>query len=496
MLVTICLAVVLVMGGVTVALFALPSIAAQLHTGQSQLQWIGDIYTLLLSMLLLPVGAIADRYGRKRTLLVGLIVFGTASFWSAGTHSATQLLLGRGLAGIGAALIFPSTLSTITSLLPPERRSRAVAMWTASAALGGLGGLSIGALMLQWFWWGSVFTLMAGGGLVTLALTVLFVPETIEATPASLDLVGAAFAALAIGGVVFAVIQGPAEGWTANGTLIGAAVGLLAIPAFIGRELNTGHPMLDPRLLTNRGFTSGSISIFVQSLVGGAFMFLVVQYLSYVAGYGPLRSGLALLPAGALFLPLAVASGPLTKRFSRGAVGAAGLALFAICLAILACLQVGSAYSWFAVSMLLYGAGIGLAQPPATEAIVESLPAAKQGLASAFNDAARELAVALGIAVFGSIFNAGYRAAIQAHHNSLPPGLAGLVKNSPAAGLTLAARQGRTGALTASAVRNSFMSGWAEAMWTAAAITIASAIYLLIRTPRHRQITITVDRVT
>jgi MFS family permease len=486
MLATICSEVVLVVAAVTVALFALPSIARQLHAGQSQLQWIGDIYTLVLSMLLLPAGAIADRCGRKRTLLTGLAVFAVTCGWSAATHSATQLLVSRGLAGIGAALIFPSTLSTITSLLPPARRSRAVALWTTSAGLGGLAGLFIGAVLLQWFWWGSTFALLAAGGVATLILTVLAVPETIEATPAAFDPSGAVLAAGAVGGLVFAVIQGPADGWTATGTLIGAALGALAILALITHERRTPHPMLDPSLFTNRSFTSGSVSIFVQSFIGGGFMFLVVQYLSYVLSYGPLQSGVALLPALALFLPLAVVAGPLAKRVGRGVVGAAGLVLLALCVAMLARIHLGDGYAWLAVSLLFYGAGLGLAQPPATEAIVESLPAAKQGLASAVNDVSRELALAMGIATFGSIFNAGYRAAVIAHNSFLSPAVARVVTNSPAAGLDLATRNGQAGSTIVSVVRHSFMTGWAEVMWVAAVTTLAGATYLLIRTPRHQ----------
>jgi EmrB/QacA subfamily drug resistance transporter len=471
---------------VTVALFAVPSIARQLHAGQSQLQWIGELYTLVLSMLLLPVGALADRYGRKRTLLTGLAVFASTCGWSAATHSATQLLVSRGLAGIGAALIFPSTLSTITSLLPPERRSRAVALWTTSAALGGFAGLFIGALLLQWFWWGSTFALLAAGGVVTLILAVLAVPETIESTIAPFDPSGAVLAAVAIGGLVFAVIQGPADGWTATGTLIGTVLGALAILAFITHERRTPHPMLDPSLFSDRSFTSGSVSIFVQSLVGGGFMFLVVQYLSYVLSYGPLQSGVALLPAAALLFPLAVVAGPLAQRVGRGIIGATGLVVLALCVAMLARIHLGDGYTWLAIGLLFYGAALGLAQPPATEAIVESLPAAKQGLASAVNDASRELALALGIAAFGSIFNAGYRAAVIAHHSSLSPAVARVVTNSPAAGLALATRDGQAGSTIASVVRHSFMKGWAEAMWAAAAVTLAGAIYLLIRTPRRQ----------
>ena len=479
----VCLAVIVIIASGAGLSVAIPFIGADLQASQSELQWIIDAFNVALAALLLPAGALGDRFGRKRLMLIGFAIFIAATFASAFTVDVTTLIAMRALAGVGAALIFPGTLSTITNVIPNESRSNAVAAWSAAAALGGsLGSVGAGAL-IEHFWFGSIFLAMAAVSIVSAVLIATVVPETSDPADAHLDPVGSIFSVLAIGGIVLGIIEGPVKGWTDALTVSGFVVGVIGATGFVMWERRTPHPLLDLSLFSRRGFSTGSVSIFLQFFAAFGFFFVATQYLAFVSGYSPFVVAAALLPIG-LTIPLGSALAPgLSLRVGRGVVGAAGLGFLALGSFMFVMLSTESPYWAFGAAVLVYGLGFGLAAPPATESIVEALPAEEQGVASAINDVMRELGGAVGIAVIGSAFSAGYRRSVDA--STLSTDLVETIREAPAIGLGVAADSASDAPIIVELVRQSVNSGFGIAMWTSAGASLLGATYVALRTPKR-----------
>ena len=322
--------------------------------------------------------------------------------------------------GVGAALVMPTTLSIITNVFPEDERGRAVGIWAAVAGAGAVVGLVASGTLLEWFSWSSIFTINVGLAAVALAATIPVVPTSRGDGRACLDPVGAALSSLGLFGLVFAIIEAPLRGWLDALTLAGLAAGLLLLVAFVVFELRRREPMLDPRLFLLRGFGAGSLSLTLQFFAQFGFLFVGLQYLQFVLGYSPLRAGLAILPMALMLAAIAPRAPRLAHRLGVRLVGGAGLALMGAGFLIFTTLGTGSSYWPFGLGALVTGIGIGLATAPATTAIVSSLPAERQGIASAVNDLTREVGGALGIAVLGSLLNRGYRADVAPATAGLP----------------------------------------------------------------------------
>ncbi len=480
-LVTMCLALVLVVAGVSMMAVAVPTLTAALGASQTATQWIVDGYTVALAALLLPAGAIGDRFGRRRALLIGIALFGLASVASAFSTSAGTLIGWRVLTGVGAALIMPGTLSTITSVFPPEGRARAVGVWAGFAGAGGiLGMLAGGALLEQWYW-GSIFVMSAVIAAVAFVATLFAVPETREGEAVSFDPIGTALSVLAIGGLVLGIIEGPSRGWSDPVTLVGIIGGVVAGLLFVRWELQTPTPLLDPRLFRLRGFATGSASLFLQFFAIFGFFFISLQYLQLVLGYGTLKSAIALLPVALVMMPLSTVAATLAERYGQRIIGALGLAISAVGFVMVATLSVSSSYWHMFFALLVIGGGTALAMTPATNAIVGSLPRAKQGVASAVNDTARELGSAFGIAILGSAFNSGYRSHIDGNLHGLPPAAAAAAHEAPAAAIAVANKAGSGGGALAAAARDAFMVGSQYAMYIGAALLVVGAVFVFVR---------------
>lgn len=490
---SMCLAVVVIIASGAGISVAIPFIGDTLQASQSELQWIIDSFNVVLAALLLPAGALGDRFGRKRLMLAGFVVFIVALLWSAATTDTTTLIVMRGVAGAGAALIFPGTLSTITSVIPTKSRGKAVAAWAASASLGGtVGSLGAGGL-IENFWFGSIFLAMAVVSIATAVIVAVAVPETSDPADSNLDPVGSVLSIVGIGGPVLGIIEGPVKGWTDTITVAGFLFGVIGLAGFIVWELRTDSPLLDLKLFKRRGFSTGSVSIFLQFFASFGFFFVATQYLAFVFDYSPFIVAAAILPIG-ITIPLGSALAPgLSKRLGRGIVGASGLLFLAIGSFLFTLLTTGSNYWAFGTAVLVYGLGFGLAAPPATEAIVESLPAEEQGVASAINDVMRELGGAVGIAVIGSAFSSGYKNNIDDNATSLPPGLSNVVREAPAIGLGVARDAGPDAPTIVKLVQESVNNGFGLAMWASAGATIIGAVYVLARSPKRGTETAALD---
>jgi EmrB/QacA subfamily drug resistance transporter len=447
-----CLALATVVSAVSSLNVALPDLARDTGATPTQLQWIVDAYALVFAGLLLPAGALGDRLGRRRILLFGLALFGAGAGIATTVHEPGTLIVVRAFMGLGAALIMPTTLSIITATFPAGERDRAVGAWAGVAGGSALLGLLFSGALLEIAHWPSVFLLSLGLAAVAFAGTVRFVPAHLAREAKPLDPAGAALSALSLSALVWAFIEGPQRGWT-DSLVVGGFTAAVALGAgFVAWELRRDEPMLDPRLFALRGFSAGSLSVFVQFFAAFGVIFVLLQYLQLVLGYSPLAAGAALAPMAVMMITVAPRVPRLVERFGVRPIGPTGLALMAAGLVIISTMGVGSSYWHLLAGGLVLGLGMALAAPPATTAIVDSLPEAKQGVASAVNDAAREVGGALGIAVLGSV--------LADHVGRLGPGM------NPA----------------------DFVDGFSAALLVGAGVLAAGAVIVAVRAPgSHRR---------
>jgi EmrB/QacA subfamily drug resistance transporter len=473
-----CLALATVVAAVASLNVALPSIARETHGSQTQLSWVIDAYALVFAALLLPGGALGDRYGRRRALLAGLAIFGAGSV-AAMTAADINLLIGmRTLLGVGAALVMPATLSTITSTFPAGQKARAIGVWAGVAGASAVLGLLASGLLLEWWSWRAVFGLNVVLAFAAVVGVARVVPETSDPDAPRLDVGGALLTVVGLGVLVYSIIEAPTAGWTSARTIIGLAAGVAVLGVFVGWECRQHAPLLDPRLFRDRAFSAGTLSITVQFLAFFGFIFLVLQYLQLVRGDSPLVAAVSLLPMAAAMMPCARLAPRVAARVGARKVCVTGLALITTGLLVLSQSGAATTYWLLLCGLLALGAGMGLAMTPATAAITDALPRAKQGVGSAMNDLARELGGALGIAVLGSVLQATYRAHLTPSDlANLPRPLAGEARSS----LALAAHLG-----VARQARQAFTDGMSSALIVAAVAVAVAAVavaVLLARIP-------------
>lgn len=484
-LATMCLALIAVVASVSGLNVALNDLAVELGASTGEVLWIVNAYTLTLAALLLGIGELGDRFGRRRILMSGLAVFAVASGAAAFADSATVMIAFRALAGLGAAMIMPATLSIITSVFPADERGRAVGIWAGFAGAGGILGLFVSAAVIDLVSWPWLFAFPVAIAIASFVATALLVPESRNEEHAGYDLVGTILSILAVGGVVLGIHEGPEVGWDHPLTLVGLVVGTVAAVGFVAWELRTAiahdeggsiAPILDVRIFSNRDLAAGSLSlVLVFMLVFGVFL-VVLQYLQAVLDYSALRAASGLLPMAVVMMGLSPNAPRLAERFSLRSVLVVASVGITIGFASLA--MAGSDPSYLAIlpGLVLVGAGVGLAMSPSTTAITESLPAEKQGVASALNDTVREVGSALGIALIGSLVSAGYRSSISDTAETLPDGLAEPVEEGIGQALAVAGELGPQGAGLATAARDAFLDGWTTSMTVAAVLAAATGV--------------------
>jgi MFS family permease len=463
----VCLALAAVVAAMSSLNVALPGIARATHASQTQLAWVIDAYSLVFAALLLPAGAIGDRFGRRRALIAGLAVFGAASAVAMTVSSAGELIGLRAVMGLGAALVMPATLSTITGTFASGQRTRAVSVWAAVAGGAAVLGLLVSGLVLQAWSWPSVFALNVILAAAAVAGVIGFVPESADPGAPRLDLGGAVLAVTGLVALVYSIIEAPGQGWLSARTLAGLAAGLVVLAGFAGWELRRRAPMIDPRVFARPALAAGSLSIFAQFFALFGFIFIALQYLQLIRGDSGLVSAVSALPMAAAMLPASRLAPALAARLGAQAVSTTGLALIAAALIILAQLTPVSGYWLLAAGLIPLGTGMGLAMTPATSNITSALPVSQQGVASAINDLSREVGGAVGIAVLASILTAAYQANLHPTH--LPAAQAASARSSVA----IATRMGP--ALAAQA-HSAFADGMHLALYIAAGIVLAAAI--------------------
>lgn len=403
------LAVLLVGVDATVLGLATPFLSEDLRPSGSELLWIGDVYSFVIAGLLVSMGSLGDRIGRKKLLLTGSVAFGAVSALTAYAHSPEAMILWRALLGVAGATLMPSTLALIRNLFPdPRERSVAVGIWGAMASAGAAVGPVVGGLLLEHYWWGSVFLI----NLPVMAVLVLvggkLLPESRNPRPGPWDLPSVVLSMAGIVAAVYAIKEASVRGL--NVDVAGAAVlGSGALTLFVRRQLRLPSPLLDMRLFRHRGFSGAVLADLLTILGLSGLIFFLSQFLQMVQLRTPFQAGLAELPAALGAIVAGLAAGTIARRTSvRGAVSG-GLAAVGLALAACLLLEPSTGYWLLGSLLLVLGIGAGLSFTVTADVILSSVPKEQAGAASAVSETAYELGAALGIALLGSVVTAFYR---------------------------------------------------------------------------------------
>ena len=466
----------------TVLYLAVPSLAADLSPTASQVLWIGDIYSLALAGLLVTMGNLADRIGRKRLLLIGSLAFGGASAMAAFASSAEMLILSRMLLGIAGATIMPSTLSLIRNIFTDQvERTRAIAVWSAAASAGIALGPLVGGLLLEHFWWGSVFLINLPVMLLVLVAGAWLLPESRDPKPGRFDLVSSGLSMLAIVPFVFTIKQ-LASGVLDVPTLAAILVSLVSGVLFVRRQRRVDSPMIDVELFRNTAFSGAVMVNFISVFALSGVLFFFSQYLQLARELSPLQAGLAQLPAAIASMLAVALVGFLLTRLGRGRAIAVALVLGAAGMVLIAAFEGSGSLLWVLLALVPLGLGIGIAETLSVDAVVSAVPSSKAGAAASVSETAYELGVAFGIAVLGSIITVFYRAHLQLP-SDVPSEAAARSEDSLASASEVLER----GSEALRAAQEAFVAGMQATTLIAGGVMVIAAIVALVFIPNHRQ---------
>jgi DHA2 family multidrug resistance protein-like MFS transporter len=463
----------------TVLNVALKTLADREHglgASQGELEWSINSYTLVFAGLLFTAGVLGDRYGRRRFLLLGLAIFGLASALSAYAQDPAQLIWARALMGLGGAAIMPVTLSIISNVFDPRERGRAIAIWSGSVGLAIAIGPILGGILLEHFWWGSVFLInvpVVIGGLVAVALLV---PESRDPRPGKIDIVGVLLSVVGLVALSYGIIDGGEHGFGRPIVWVGIVGGLAVLAAFVAYERRIEFPSLDVRLFKVPRFAAPVALIGLVFFAALGVFFFSAFYLQLVRGYSPLETGLMLLPFAVAQLVFAPRSAAMVKQYGAKTVSGVGLVLTAIGMGGFVFLGVSTPIWVILVLFFVQGVGMANIMPPAMESIMSSLPREKAGVGSAVSNTVRQVAGALGVAVLGSVLAGVYRSEVSSAASTLPEPARGAVEESISGAYGVAQGLGPAGGTVINAANNAFVTAM---HWTAAIGAIVAALGVL-----------------
>ena len=470
----------------TVLITALPTLSSKLGATTSDLQWIAAAYTLTLGGLLLPGGVLGDRYGRKRLLLVGLVIFGISSVIASQATTAAELIGMRALMGVGAALILPLSLSILPSLFTPEERPRAISATAAGAFLG----LPLGPLVAGWllthYAWGSVFLINAPVVVLALLGVWFLVPENKDPNPRAFDWFGGLLAVVGVTALVYGVIEQPIHGWTDPRVLGGIIGGALVLAGFTFWDLHHPSPFVDLRNFRSRGFTWATMAFVVTGFGLFGVMFILTPYIQIVLGNDAQATGIKLLPLiGGVVLGAGIGN-VLAARLGARVGVSAGLSLTAAALVGFSQIGANTSFGPVAAALAVIGIGIGIALPTTLDIILGTLPPSQTGAGSALTRALQQIAATFGVAILGSILNNAYQAQITPHLAALPAAARDLALGSIAGAHAVAAHLPPTvGAAIVRAANAAYIQGMGEVMLISASLVLATAVAIAIFLPRR-----------
>lgn len=483
----LCLPVLVVSLDSTVLNVALPTLVRVLHASTRDLQWIVDAYVLVFAGLLLVGGSVADRVGRRRTFIAGLVVFALGSTWAAFSGSVALLIAARASMGIGAALVLPSTLAILTNTFPDQRaRHFAFGIWSGSNGAGIALGPVVGGALLAHFAWGSVFLINVPIALIGLVCAVPLLRESKNPAATAPDPAGASFWIVGLGLVLWAIIEAPVRGWS-SAAVVGAGVaGLLVLVLFTAWEARIDHAMLNLGFFARRRFSAGVIAVGMAMFGLFGALFVLTQFLQSYLGYTALQAGIRTLPAAATIILVAPASTLLVRRYGTKMTVGAGLLAIAGGLWQVSHASVGTSYSGAVLGIVLLGVGAALVIPSVVACVVGSLPAENAGVGSATNSTFMQVGGAIGVAVMGSVQSTGYQRGLTAR--LAPYHLSAVIHETIAASLNAALTVahhvgGTTGAVLADAARSAFISGMDSALLVGSIVALAAMVFVIVALP-------------
>jgi EmrB/QacA subfamily drug resistance transporter len=486
-LAVLCVPLLMVSLDNTVLNVVLPTLVHKLHASTSQLQWIVDAYVLVFAGLLLVAGSLADRIGRKRTFIAGLVAFAAGSTWASTAGSVGMLIAARASMGIGAALIMPSTLSIITHTFADRgERQRALGAWSAMSGAGIALGPVVGGVLLAHLWWGSVFLINVPIAAIGLGCAIPLVPDSRNQDALAPDPAGSVLSIAGLGLLVWAIIEAPVRGW-ASGMVIGAGLGGLAVlVAFTVWESRSAHPMLQLRFFANRSFSAAisSVGLVTFGLFGS--LFVLTQFLQLKLGYTALQAGVRSLPAAGAIAIVAPLSTVLLRRLGTKVTVVGGMAFVSAGLFEVSGATMATTYGGVLVGLILLGVGAGLVIPAATGSVMGSVPSEHTGVGSATNGTFLQIGGAFGVAVIGSLMATRYQhrvsAALAGHGAS--PAVAHAALGSLGGAQAVAAHVGgAAGALLDQAARAAFISGMDLGLRVGAILALTGALLALVALP-------------
>jgi EmrB/QacA subfamily drug resistance transporter len=478
----LCLSLTLVMVSNMSLNVALPSMARTLDASSSDLQWIVDAYALVFAGMLFAAGTLGDRFGRKGALQVGLGLFVVGAFGGVLAQSSGQVIAVRAIMGLGAAFVMPSTLSILTNVFPAHERPRAISLWAGVAAGGAALGPPLSGLLLEHFWWGSVFLVTLPISLLALALGHRFVPTSRDPAGTRIDIPGALLSIVGIGAAVYAIIEAPHEGWLSSTTLAWGAASALAIVAFVLVEHRSSHPMLDLNLFSDRRFSVSAMGIGLAFFTMFGVFFLMTQFFQLVHGMSPVAAGSMMLPVSFTMMLVAPRAPRLVTRFGVVRVVPVGLFGVALGLVLMSIATHASSVWWSVPVMMLMSAGMAVTMSPLTTLIMAATPLSRAGMGSATNDATRELGGALGVAVLGSVASTLYINGLPALEGLDAP-LRAEARSGLAGAISVATRTGAPIDLIEAAQR-AFVNGLSVAMVVGAGLAATAALLAARLLPR------------
>jgi MFS transporter, DHA2 family, multidrug resistance protein len=457
-----------------VALKAIADPREGLGASQSDLEWSINSYTLVFAGLLFTAGILGDRLGRRRVLMTGLVIFGIASLASAYSQTPGQLIGARALMGLGAAAIMPATLAIISNVFDPRERGRAIGVWAGAVGLAVAIGPVVGGVLLEHFWWGSVFLVNVPIVLAGLVAISTLVPESRNPSPGRIDAVGVLLSVAGLATFVYGIITGGDSGdWISARVLGPIAAGALILAGFVAYERRVAFPALDVRLFRNPRFSAavGSVGMVFFAAMGS--LFFGTFYLQLVRGYSPLQTGLLFLPFAAAQLIFAPRSATFAAAYGPKAVTATGMVLVTASLGSFV-LITGATPIWvLCVVYFVMGAGMASVMAPVTEVVMSTLPRERAGVGSAVTNTLRQVGGALGVAVLGSVLSEVYRNGMQGPLSGFPAAVRDVASESLASTYAVAANGGRAGAALIAPANDAFVNAM---HWAAGGSAIAGLL--------------------
>ncbi|CAG6395432.1 MFS transporter [Streptomyces cocklensis] len=451
---------------------------------QSQLEWAINSYTLVFAGLLFTAGLLGDRLGRKKVLLFGMLVFGVGSALSATAGSAGELIAYRGLMGFGGAFIMPATLAIIMNVFQREEQPKAIGIWAGVVGLAIAIGPITGGLLLQHFWWGSVFLVNVPVVIAGLIAMFVLVPDSRDPRPGRLDPVGVLLSMAGLVLLIYGIIKGGQAGdFTEPEVWVTSLGGVLVLAGFVWYEKRAEQPALDISYFRKRQFSASVAAIGLVFFALMGVTFFIVFYTQSVRGYSALQSGLLLLPLAGAQMIFAPRARLLVDKLGARAVCAGGMAMTGVSFLGFLLLGVDSPIWVLEVLFFLMGAAMAHVMPPATVMIMSSLPREKAGSGSAINNVFRQVGGALGVAVLGSLMSTVYRNGVSGHLGSLPAPQRHAAGESIEATLGVAAKLGPKGQVLVEPAHHAFIHAMHITAAASGGVALFGALVVLVFLP-------------